>query len=59
MQPLGCAVMHTNPLILGLIIIDRNGVLKDNTKMKILVIACLASGKKAFLVKTADSGMKG
>ena len=51
--------MHTNPLILGLIIIDRNGVIKDNRKMKILVIACLASGKKAFLVKTGDGGMEG
>jgi len=27
--------------------------------MKILVIACLASGKKAFLVKTGDGGMEG
>jgi len=25
--------------------------------MKILVIACLASGKKAFLFKTGDGGM--
>ena len=51
--------MHTNPLILGLIIIDRNGVLRFYTKMKISVIACLACGKKAFLHKTGDNGTDG
>jgi len=27
--------------------------------MKILVIACLASGKKAFIVKKGDGGIEG